>query len=402
MSVRKNALIGLAIIVLCMLLITQLIGKPTPRQPEGNLTLEAIGKDQEITNDQPTEIIHLTATVHLSQMQFEALKERNDRFSKEHPYIQVQLENIDVKQAYTILKEHAKAGLSSDIMLLDYIWTNEFAASGYLSHELDSYIPMKVSAASPYTVWNGYSWAVPSYYDPYVMVMNNPVFQDYGSYPVTFDEWQQFQEIYSEGDQSQSAIYLEANDPYAFMSLMWSLGEEWGQAANGMYEIHTAETVFHNKLFAPRDYEGKDEPIPPLVVTDPLLSNEKWNLVSTGIVPAMIVKLSEWRSYLNDNGANPNLLLKQFDGGLCLTGTGYAVSADSEHQAEAFEWIAAMRQLSSGPDAEVLSGRSFSADPELYKKMEMLRGTLPLLYEGSMTTEEWNELLVQRWDNYRY
>jgi len=420
-----------------MLLVTQLVGDPGPSSSAREVALQMSGSDSPDSGDALQEQILLTAIVHLSDDDFRELEAMNAEYQEKRPAIHVDIANYTPEDAYSYLREHARIGDNPDIMLLDYIWVNEFAAAGYLSHQLESYIKVKNGNLDQFLHWNNYVWADPYQSDPYIAVVNERVLKDEttGLIPGSLEEWTAYQQRRmaeeaeadepadgreqpaadeeegvqpAAGSAADGIIYVSPDDPYAFISLTWMLGEQWERTGNGMYRIAGDGDSLMRQLFgneARQDGEGEDassktEPTDPLLYRQNLTVDQMWERFDAGLLPVLIMRQSELHI------RRPRMIeyrysLVQSDQerrGGWVHGTSFAVSATSRHAEEAFQWIDAMTSGMRRADPANVIGQSFQSDPELTKKLEVIGTHIRNVFEEAETADGWNQRLLDSWD----
>jgi ABC-type glycerol-3-phosphate transport system substrate-binding protein len=402
-SKRKNVIIAVSIVVLCMLLITQIIGDHSPRPSAREVALQLSDSGARDTEDLPEEQVQLNAIVRMSDKQFQELEELNSLYNEKQSAVRVTLTNYTKNNAYSYLKEHARIGDNPDILLLDYTWVNEFAAAGYLSHQLESHIKVKNSNLDQLLHWNNYVWAEPYYSDPYVAVLNERAIlnNEMEALPSSLNEWIDYQAARSSKEDNipGGIVYAQQDDPLAFISLVWMLGEKWEQADNGMYVIAGESDSLMDLLFGKKEVDGETDSGSALLFTESLSDEEKWNRFDEGLLPILIMKLSELEQ------ERPNLkdyayALVRTDGerkGGWVAGSGFAVSSTSTYPEEAFKWINAMDENNRRADPSEVVGQSFQSDPELLLKLDVIKAQLVGLYNGSIEAVSWNAAITDRW-----
>ena len=400
MSFRKNILIVLAIIALSMLLIMQLIGTRTPQTSSGNNTPEPASEETSRADEEADKIIRLNAVVHMSPEDFQAFANRRDSVRSVLPNVQVELTNVtEDGNVMTFYREQARLGISPDIMLLNNEYVSEFAAAGYLSHQLERYIPVRSSKLDGQIGWNGYTWAVPYEHDPYVIISNMTEaggFAEGEALPTTVEGWQQLRDKRTAEGRQEGLIHIEAQDPFALVSLIWALGGEWTQADNGMLQLSSESVPLLGLLYGGDSITGQKEAFAPLLVTQPLSSDDKWEQFEQGLIPIMVVRLSELKARGGDSYLPVTALVKETaEEGLWAAGTSFAVSSVSEHPGEAFAWIEAMRRSDDTVPETMI--RTFNQDPELRLKLAMLAFLMPELARGMIPVEETNSRLSELW-----
>ncbi len=448
MSTRRNVIITISIILLCMLLVTQLVGDPGPSSSAREVALQVSGSDSLDSGDPLDQYVHLTAIVHLNDKELRELESMNAQYLEKRPNLHVDITNYSSSDAYSYLKQHARLGDNPDIMLLDYIWVNEFASAGYLSHQLERYIKVKNGNLDELLQWNNYVWADPYASDPYVAVVNERVLKDEatGLIPSSLSEWMAYQQsriqaeeeanvnqedmadmddIEDDGLQERDTVstgilYVSPEDPLAFISLIWMLGGGWEQAIGGMPQIAGDSEQLIKQLFGhqilPDDQQpdqseesdqqelpeqsSKEEAQVPLLYQRQLSNEQMWMRFDAGLLPVLIMRQSE---LLNQR---PRMMEYRYSlvrtdnerRGGWISGTSLAVSATSQHAEEAFQWIDAMTSGMRRADPADAVGQSFRSDPELAIKLGILQREIMALFEESEAADNWNQRLIDSWD----
>lgn len=440
MSKRKNGVIFIAIVLLCMVLLTQLLGDTSNHIPSSFDNDETTGLDNDPQAAKGNDRIELTAVVFMEPEEFQLLTAWNKEFEQQHTGTTVELTNVSKQDAYQYLIDLARNGESSDIMLLDNTWVSEFAALGYLSHRTSEFSPdengkSRLDQALGQVKWNGYVWAIPRDVDPYVAVWNPTLFERDGKaeLPDTIEQWMERHQSLISDNEQYKGIYADLDDPQAFISLIWAFGGEWSDSSEHMYTIQPSdnETVL-DKLLSVETIEGKATIKKPLLNLQKLTPSQSWDRFSLGEFSVMFVRASDLIRYGTDLTNVSTVLVNEAEArqnkeGLWLSGTSYAVSSETLQQEAAYAWIIMMtdmtRQLKSfdltnklsasisSMDTEkfrqlfhseeikkaVESGRAWSADPKLPGKLNLLRNVMNDLFSAEWPPSEWNEQLQRQW-----
>lgn len=386
---------------------------------------------------QGNETIELNATVFMELEEFRLMSVWNEEFQQLHPGTTIKITNLSYEQSYLYLKEQAKIGQSSNIMMLDNNWISEFAARGYLSHRAKDFTPSDIgpnsSQALAQAEWNGYTWAVPHSVDPYIIVWNPALVKIEGKseLPKSIDQWRDIHDSLLLNDSAYEGIYVNANDEQAFISLIMAFHGNWSKELERMYTLNTDQDIqLLEQLMTTEITDNKDGLTKPLVHMDSLSPSEYWEKFTSNQFAAMVVPLSEWMARKNgDESISVSLLSGDSQGaGLWLSGSSYAVSSQTLHQEMAYNWINWMTNLThqiqtmrvayklpadittldsnsflSLPYPEMLSraveeGRTWSQDPQLSIKLNILKQGLKDLVKNPSLIKEWNEQLEQEWE----
>lgn len=384
---------------------------------------------------QGNETIELTATVFMQLEEFKLMSEWNEEFQQLHPGTTITITNLAYEQSYLYLKEQAKSGQGSDIMMLDNNWISEFAARGYLSHRASDFTPSDIGSTHnqvlAQTEWNGYTWAIPHSIDPYIIVWNPSLIHGESDIPKTIDQWQTLHDSLLLNDPNYEGIYVNGNDEQAFISLIMAFRGNWSEEIEQMYTLKSDQDIhLLEQLMTSEIADNKDGLRKPLVHMDSYTSNEYWEKFANNQFAAMVVPLSEWMVHKNSEEYISVSLLSgdTQDAGLWLAGSSYAVSSQTLHQEMAYNWINWMTNLNHQiqtmsvtyklpagvttldsnsflnlPYPEILSkavekGRTWGRDPQLSVKLNILRQEMSSLVKDPSLFNEWNEQLEQSWE----
>jgi ABC-type glycerol-3-phosphate transport system substrate-binding protein len=419
-SKRKNGFILIAILLLCMLLLSQLVGDTSEQRPSEVDPLQVSGTPSELQSIRSQEQVELRVKVFMNAAEFRLLTQWNQQFEAKYPEYKVSLTNLSREQAYTSLKALDRAHILPDIMLLDNRWVTEFAANGILSPHISEYVPedqqTKLSQTIDQVSWNGYQWAIPRDVDPYVAVFQSSLFEVDGEiiYPVNLEEWLAKKEQLLEEQEVYKGIYLDGQDPLSLLSAVWAFGEEWALSDDGMFVLQSEkQTPFIHALLHTDIPEG-------LV----------WEVFDASELPAMITPLSKWLMEAEGKGALQTKLVNKPNqtGGLWISGTSYAVSSSTPYQQDAYQWISFITSLNRQlqlievtgklpahvstfesseflglPQWDVIreavdNARVLPSDPRLRQKLEALQSVMK---DFQLNSEQplftWNERLIEEW-----
>lgn len=400
MSLRRNILIAIAIIVLCTLLIAQMLRDQATYSSAGNISIERTPLSAETEGAESEQIVELTAAVVVNAEQYAQLTKRNEQLREDFPHIQVKLMPLDASEAYDYYKEQSRLGSAPDMMLLANEWVNEFAASGYLSHQLEQFIQVKNSNATELMSWNGYTWAVPYWEDPYVVAVNPTVeglFLGDTLLPRSLEEWNMLRVIRSADGLTDGIIYYDPDDPYAFVSLILSLGGEWVREPGGMIQLSASQDRLLDLLFGASPEDDKNVPLYPLAVTEAYSPDELWSSFAEGKIPIVIARLSELQTRGFAEWQIPGLVeMEEPQYSLWRTGYSFAVASTSAYPEHAFRWLQALTEggIGSSPSPQ---DKAFEADPDLMRKMKILQEVLEELYQKQIEPLEVNNRLSELW-----
>jgi maltose-binding protein MalE len=217
---RKSALVFL---LLCMMV---LILSPWADAPSPYSPIVTMPKGEAFETAEPViaqEVSDLTVEVALEESEFSKLIDQNEAFVRRHPDIMVTLLRTDPQQAYSAFKRASQMEESADVMLLSTDWVKEFASSGYLLPADAAFIGKALAeqfdALSAPLKWNGYLWGVPLNMDPFVLVWNTDLLQEWLGedvvLPLTIEQWTALAEHSTQLDDEASVSWLtlDRNDP---------------------------------------------------------------------------------------------------------------------------------------------------------------------------------------------
>lgn len=430
MSRRKNGFILFLIVLLCLLLLSQLMGDSPQFEPGGANMPEASGLVQPADDPALLEPVELSAVVFMAPEEFRLLQQWNEQYERAHPGRTVKLTNIAKSQAFQYFIEQAEAGASPDVLLLDNTWVGHFAARGLLAHAAAEAAVGEgrpaLSQLEKMLTWNGYVWAVPRSVDPYVAVLNRPLLEQAGleTLPGDAEGWRAVHgELAEQG--TDAGIGIDPHDPGALISAVWALGGEWVTGESGMIRVapesgRALEALLGASSGAP--------PAAPILRATGTEEGGKWQGFAEDRWLAVVVRFSDWLLNGSGKGIVAASLFEEGAEGLWAEGTSFAVSSSSAHAAEAFEWISAMTEpdrlaalvpvtgaLPPYPSAleaaevralpqwenaveAAQSHRVPGAGPRLPEQLHVIRREMAaLLLAETATLAEWNERLEARW-----
>lgn len=229
----KSALVFL---LLCMMV---LILSPWPDAPSPSSPIVPVSEGQALETIQPIiaqEISDITVEVALEESEFSILVDQNDAFVRRHPDIAVKLLRTDPVKAYSSFKRALQMEESADVMLLSNDWVKEFAVSGYLLPADAAFVGKALAeqfdALTAPLKWNGYLWGAPLSMDPYVLVWNKGLLQEWLGedvvLPLTIEQWTALAEHSAqlEAEVPISWLTLDRNDPLALLAWLENTSSE--------------------------------------------------------------------------------------------------------------------------------------------------------------------------------
>lgn len=408
---RNKSTIAFSTLFLCFILLTQCYGSSNETKTTLMPTTKKEPRSEALQKENPR-IQVLRASVYMDPLEFIQLQHWNQNYMDRHQGVYIELDNLLEEQAYTKLKKSSELGEAPDIMLIDNSWVQEFAASGYLQ-PVDSFytndtISDQMELMMNQVRWNGYIWGIPRELDPYVLVWNKKsvvVSEDktvglspLQLLPVMKEDKADIPEV------SPKQIYINSKDPYAFLSLLWSLGGQWSLDEGLTLGEHEQEVLVwldtHTELNLTSEFEHSQSDI--------------WQELVKGTYAMAITTLSDYWKY--GKGAaldfSPLSSTKKspLQGGW-IQGKSFVVSSQLESDEQAKQWIMELTSKSAQldlVDAERLpvlkslytysfkddkieqekilqsleQGRVFTADPMMSSKLNLLLEKLHKVKQG--------------------
>jgi maltose-binding protein MalE len=450
-STKKSMLFLFAVILISMAFMTSLfIGGTIPTisndtDESGQLDSES---DILIPDDMKKD---LKVAVSMDTEEYLKLVELSLKFEENHKDLKIEVEAVNKEEAYEYFKRTSQMGDAPDIMLLNNAWVNEFAALSYLA-EVDEILTsniqdLQVAPMISQVKWNGFLWAVPKEIDPYILVWNKNrlLEQEITQPPSSMEEFilLNHNSFNTEEDEMQQyGFYLDFNDPFAFISLLWSLGETWMESQEHRTALNNEGTIqkLEEFFYLPKDENTEAE------IEDDIQENilslvyprvdeefKPWELINEGRITMMITKLSDFIKYGSENVGISSLPMitamddsNELKGGW-LQGKSFAVSSKTSMKKEAFEWIqnvttteAQLELMNAGGGLPVMisayserlstishfqeivnaieQGHVFPAQPELPDKIEILQSAMNDLWLEKLTISEFVEYMDESWN----
>lgn len=399
MSLRRNALIVLLILLLCTLLVMQLVSSQPFGTETGGMTIDPPegGTETQAEEEQPE--IRLSLDVHLPEADYRQLASLVHRAEDALPHIVIEAVNHPPEDARERLLDAADYGELSDVVLLDFQWASEFAAAGYLARWPKESGPSGENPATRMTGWNGYRWLVPYQTDPHVVAYGGSLDPDNPeeSLPRTLEEWAEWQAERSADAAHEGLVYADPDDPRAFMSLLWAMGGKWEQR-DGMLVPAEDSLPILELLFARVPETDETATRKPLAVMEKMTDEDMWARFAEGTLPFVIVPLSELERRDLAHKRWPGLV--EDAGPLWLGGTGFAVSSQASDPDRAFEWLSVLLDgqiPATGWEELPEEAELVWQDPEWPDKAAALGKALPALYGGEMDPAAFLDWLKAQW-----
>lgn len=441
---RKHVMLMLlSIVLITTVLFVRYTGTADPFSSSSTVTKGKNGSDSQADTLQARRTnIEIKVAVSMEAAEFGKLQQLNEQYEQSHLGIKVLYDNIAHKDAYEQLKKAAQLSEAPDVMLLDNEWLNEFAVLGYLSYRADEFFSGETQSQQIQSVmsqmkWNGYLWGIPKEVDPYIMVWNKARLQEneWTNPPISTDDLFRLNEQLTQQEENSLGVYFDPADPFAFISLAWSLGVDWFDPQDGELMIDNEENVALLETFfaAPVGKDGttgSESGIAAFGYNPVSQDWDPWELVQEGRIALMITTASAYKQHAKESlGVAPLPLREAADTqqGGWISGKSYAVSSKSAHVQEAFEWIrdftredvqlklmeaggglpvnAAIydtQPLLADPPLKtfvipVKQGKVFPVDPYLTQKMSILTSQMKEMLQGSIGVKEFTEQIRSYW-----
>ena len=337
MSRNKTALLTLSIV--CFLIIVfNLSSEKTADLRLSSTSANKWVSSHDSQQKSSNKMTQISVGMSVSEQEFTGVKQLSKQVEDANPDIHIKLINYPQSEAFSLIQKTLQLGNPPDVLLLDNTWINQFASSGYLQN-MDDYftneeVNQQLNAVMSQVKWNGYIWAIPKDVNPYIVVYNKNIVLDTLS-PVTGDHLLADNQNLLK-NKSSNGVYINTEDPFAFISLVWSLGGEWTQGKPVPYLIKSKfDTQRLASFFGFRKDSSKLEKT--------IWNDDPWKQLQEGKIPMMIAAFSDyWAHDDQDLGFMPMLDSKTNSGGWLL-GRSYVVTSRSKHAQEALQWINEMK-----------------------------------------------------------
>lgn len=244
MPSTKKLMVAVMMVFVSVLLFSQLNNKlvklNNPRDPK---EMQNVGGSR---LDLDTEKRALRVEVSMPRLSFLSLQKLNETF-KERYGIQVELINHEEANGRLTIEDQFRLGQPPDVLLVHSESVQRLAQKGWL-------LPYESAINNLETVpfwmkedvrWNGLTWGVPAYVDPYVLVWNKKTLSSFthnDAPPATNTEWMNLMTTWftaqsleeaaggqAEGQmastrQPEFLFSWQEEDPSALLSFMWRIG----------------------------------------------------------------------------------------------------------------------------------------------------------------------------------
>lgn len=461
MSKKKNALVLASMLLISLILLLQFYGSAPITQQHWDKG-EQVFHPTEETAKLAKESKQISISVSMEPVEFLMLQSMNMKYMEEQG-IYVELNNIGPGEAYARFKRMSQLGEAPDLLLLDNSWVREFAVLGYLL-PVDAYFTNEsqsdqIEPIMEQLKWNGYIWGIPKDIDPYILVWNDKLMNNgKGMKPTPkFEDFYALCQQLANKEEGKHALYVNPEDPYALISLIWQLGGSWIDQASGSPRLtDTVTGHMLSQLFEPKKTQAPDnksnlngktaikggivsemaatagqiENVPgePIFYREAGNEDEAWELLKQGNLAMMVTKMSQYRMKGTADIRYMELDEKEdIKNGGWLKGRSFVVSSRSELEDEAMGWVKAMTSTDSQqsllettgqlPVAKSLylysfsndsadlrhtgkvteQGRVFPPDPYLPEKLAQLQQELPKLWKGEIDVKSFIERIDGGW-----
>lgn len=394
----------------------------------------------------PTELedpASLTVAVAMDEASFKQLAEQNLSFRQRHRDITVTLTRVEPDEAYEYFRRASEIDEASDVMLLQSEWVNEFAASGFLLPEdaapVSKALAEQFDAFTAPVKWNGYTWGVPLDVDPYVLVWNEDLLNEWlgesVTLPLTAEQWQTAFDrsaatyganaAAGAGDDDGAArssgpiswLTIDPTDPYALLAWLENrTGARTDELWNNPDAWSEAKPFGEALSFLGARMNGVQLASSPDVAGDKLANGET-------LVAAMPYSEAARLTSETNRGTARGLLLDASSWKhpyVWTRGTSYVISAGTEAEEAAVTWISAMTDasvqlrnaralgrlpvyrsvyeadarlkslLAAKPGSQTFPNVAPTAyDPSLPDRMRRLQDMWQTFASGQMTPDDW-------------
>lgn len=386
-------------------------------------------------------IKELTLAVSMDAKEFAVLTQLKQQYQSVHPDISIKLENLSPNTAYMKWKKSAQLGEAPDMMLLDNNWVTEFAALGYLipvdSLLTSDLIALQMEQVVNQVKWNGYMWAVPKDVDLHVMAYSSKRLTELGQdkAPVLAEDLIALHNTASKPDEGKYGIYIDFDDPNAFLALTKSLGGTKSQGKPGPVKL-TEPAVSRSlelMLSGPKETGKEDSKwLSKIFPARSAASWKPWELLQQGRMMGMLTTLSDFKLHAKEGVIMSALPLPKGEAlwkSAWLSGRSFVISSRSDYPKESFEWIRELTNVSSNVkfwnegfklpsvlnsyfiggiknDPAVQSIAAFMDKddglpkaPLLSRQLQQLEGGLNQLWRGEIGWKIFFEQTEQQWGN---
>lgn len=353
MTKQKSLLIILCIIGLSAIVFSQCVGTGGSGGSSAAIGQGAAGLEK-TGSDSKDGVKTVKASVAMEPKEFELFSKLAQQYSDQHNGIQIEVENVPVREAYEKWKKAGQIGEAPDLMLLDNHWVQEFAALGFLQ-PMDEFFSSdqqngRIGILMNQVKWNGYIWGVPKDVDPYILAWNKKAAAALSleQAPQTAEELTAWNKSMLKPEEDRLGVYVDPTDPYAFIALSSSLTGSW-MAQAPIWPDKEAVLTNLKQFYLPQEeaWNGKA-----YMDSYPVPSSEwsPWDKLAAGEIVALVTTVSAFKSHTQEDLAIA--AMPAYNGseqGGWLKGRSFTISSRSEHTRLLMDWIKEM----TTPDMEI-------------------------------------------------
>ena len=326
----------------------------------------------------------LRVEVNVSPYVYSKLKELCERYSEESG-TKVELINRDAKPEVEQLVEQYQLNQNADVLLINSEDVKGLAVKGMLlpNEQAAKGLDAGSDWITEYTRWNGLTWAVPAYLDPYVMVWNTKVLKEKTGLDhlpqngiqlrnvlSRLKEEQKLEQLKGESaaQEQEKALTVTSNeeemisntsastawfvwdesDPYALLSLMWRLGiispnEQYIESSDPLKEVSqiTGTDGAEPWLQTINSWGAHRDVFLPLLESD---RDRLWEGLELGQYFFVIVPYSEAVLYQKTPLEIEEPKRVSSPSSQWVRSSSYVIAANTEMETEAVNWITYMTQ----------------------------------------------------------
>jgi ABC-type glycerol-3-phosphate transport system substrate-binding protein len=358
-AVRKSALVLIVLGVMLFILSPWTEAPPRISVPAPVAMDDSVAILKPVIAQAPS---MLTVEAALGDAEFSILAEHNRQFMTRNRNVIVNLIQVKPEDAYRKFTESLELGDAADVMLVSNEWIQPFAVSGYLLPADAAFVGSALAEQFPAVAapakWNGYSWAVPMDFDPYVMVWNSTLLRsllgDNVVFPLSAEQWELLAAKSEAMKPAASWLTLNPQDP---LSLLAWLDNAAGQRSDILIDSVYAQWqggVFDTALgILDRHKAG---------VTMEVDFMQAGRSAAEGKTAAAVIPFSTAARIRNETAPGSSIQVDRSSWNLPFVwprGRSYVISSQTEVEEAAYAWIA---EMTDAP-AQIEYYRQFSLLP---------------------------------------
>ncbi|MFS0871664.1 ABC transporter substrate-binding protein [Paenibacillus xylanilyticus] len=213
---RRHQVVLFAVLLLSLTILSPSFDfRGTPQNQEGDQENSTFPNTSSRNENQqvPVEIV-----VSMSEKEFQVFSKIANQVA-EARMVEIDLRNLETDTYKNVLEDELAVGDSGDIILLDSTEVQGYAKRGHLyplnATTLSKTLGESVSRLREKTEWNGYQWAMPFDFDPYVLASRSDAVAEAGleRLPQNLDEWTKL--LNQMGERTREMLTININDPCA-------------------------------------------------------------------------------------------------------------------------------------------------------------------------------------------